>query len=422
MKIAVFGLGYVGLSTAVWLCNKGHTVHGFDIDYEVLEKINSGAHLHDEPVIPAATIAHQDSGLLNLRTLRPNISLNGLHFDLVVIATYTPVSSSIQIVDFQKIEKFLENNLMTHDGLVIKSTINDVESLGHFAKTRKVAVVPEFLRQGHCYEDVHFPSRVVIGSNDNALGDKIESLYAGYTGNIHRVSNGTAALAKLTANTILATKVLIANEVADLIDRSGLEANSLEIAQIVGDDPRIGNSHMLPSMGLGGACLPKDLGILGSMCERFNGDNLIASISQVNEYQRLDLRLIGMEGDYDEPTYENAWAVVVIGGGFKDNSLDNRGMEYLDLPGKVIAMYEPRLTDYQVTKYNVRTIEELNSILFSRAGIIAIVNTNDMNLVKEVLDAIPMMGVYDPGNKIDRAWYSLAYGTQPKLFQHGIGC
>lgn len=418
MKIAVFGLGYVGLSTAVWLCDNGHTVHGFDRNFELLEEILSGTSLPGEDEVPQRAQNYASGKNLILRTLRPGL-LSHLHFDLVIIATYNSLDSH-QIAGFDSIVDFARKNGITYDGLVIKSTINSLDQFIAFSQNHKVAVVPEFLRQGHAYEDVTKPTRVVIGSNDTALGDKLEELYQGCS-RIFRVTNETAILAKLTANSILAMKVVVANEVAQIINRGNFAANSLDIAEIVGADPRIGDSHLRPGSGLGGACLPKDLNILGRISCEYSNSPIIHTISGMVEEMNIIDVMRGMANDRYH-LVNHASSIVVVGAGFKIDSIDERGAPYTQIRNKNVLVYDKRLPEDSSPLNGYGSLDELAIALSTQAPkrTIVLINTTDLTAVSEVLDKITPLAVFDPNNYLSMEWYTLARGDTIPLFQNGI--
>jgi UDPglucose 6-dehydrogenase len=125
-----------------------------------------------------------------------------------------------------------------------------------------VVANPEFLREGHALADFRAPARVVLGGEPGPV-EAVATLYARIYGPevpVVRTDLASACLAKLAANALLAVKVAFGNEVAAVAAESGASVD--DVVRILGLDPRIGASHLRPSLGFGGPCLPKDARML----------------------------------------------------------------------------------------------------------------------------------------------------------------
>ncbi len=257
MKIAIAGLGYVGLSNAILLARQ-HQVTALDISQERVRALNEGR----TPIEDTLSQQHLDSGKLNLRATTDPAQAYA-EADYVFIATPTNYDEATHAFDTSSIEAVIEQVLSLNDRaiMVIKSTI----PLGYTQRIRdefgcdRILFSPEFLREGRALEDNLYPSRIVVGEV-SARGSVVAELLraAALTEDVPvLLTDPTEAEAiKLFANTYLASRVAAFNEVDTLLMDMGLNAE--EVIGGLSLDPRIGHGYNNPSFGYGGYCLPKD--------------------------------------------------------------------------------------------------------------------------------------------------------------------
>jgi len=257
MKIAIAGLGYVGLSMAILLSQKQEVI-GFDINEKRLAQLKK----KQSPFIDKEIQEYLSTKPLKLSfTNQSSVAFKDV--DFLIIATPTNYDPELNYFDTSSIESVLTQFLkLNQEALVIiKSTV----PVGYTLELRKklnydkIVFSPEFLREGKALYDNLYPSRIVVGSSlleakQFALLLKEASLKP-ETPILH-VNSTEAEAIKLFSNTYLAMRVAFFNELDTYAETRNLD--SKQIIEGVSLDPRVGNYYNNPSFGYGGYCLPKD--------------------------------------------------------------------------------------------------------------------------------------------------------------------
>lgn len=257
MKIAVAGLGYVGLANAILLARQ-HSVVAVDISEARVAAVNCGR----TPIEDAMCQEYLTSGGLDLQaTTDPRVAYADA--DYIFIATPTNYDDATHTFDTSSIEAVIAQAMSVNDRalMVIKSTVpvGYTERVREMFDCDRIVFSPEFLREGLALHDNLYPSRIIVGEVSQRGAALAEMLRRAALVEDTPVllTNATEAEAiKLFANTYLATRVALFNEADTLALEMGLDAR--EVIEGLCLDPRIGQGYNNPSFGYGGYCLPKD--------------------------------------------------------------------------------------------------------------------------------------------------------------------
>lgn len=299
MNIAIVGTGYVGLVSGACFAEVGIDVTCVDIDADKIEKLKEGKIPIYEPGLEDLVTRNTKAGRLHFTTDLRNCIDNT---DVVFCAVGTPPDEdgSADLRYVEAVAREFGSLINRYTIFVTKSTV----PVGTYKIVRRVideelarrgvsvefdlASNPEFLKEGAAIKDFMSPDRVVIGTDSARARKKMERLYRPFLLNNFRVifmDIASAEMTKYAANSMLATRISFMNDIANLCELVGADANM--VRKGIGTDARIGTKFLYPGCGYGGSCFPKDVKALAKTGRDAGYSmSIIEAVERVNDRQK----------------------------------------------------------------------------------------------------------------------------------------
>ena len=379
MNITIVGSGYVGLVSGTCFAEMGNNVTCVDIDHVKIEKLNKGIIPIFEPGLEIMVLKHVKNKSLFFTTELHEALQNS---EIAFIGVGTPMgddgSADLQYV--LAVAKSIGQSMQKRLVVVDKSTV----PIGTAEKVRAtiqkeldlrgvdlefdVVSNPEFLKEGAAIIDFMKPDRVIVGADSEFALKKMKQLYNPFFRDHDRfivMDIRSAEMTKYAANAMLATKISFMNEIANICEKVGADANQVRIG--IGSDQRIGYSFIYPGVGYGGSCFPKDIKALNKIAKD-NGytAQLITAVEEVNDAQKLVIaqKIVKRFGEDLTEFIFGIWGLA-----FKPGTDDMREapsiyvIKELVKRGAQIKAYDPKAIDEAKGQYlkGVQNIEYVDS-------------------------------------------------------------
>lgn len=371
MRIAVFGLGYVGTVSAACLAEREIRVIGVDVNPEKVDRLNRGQSPIIEPGLDALVRSAMDAGLLSATT---DWSRAVRETDLAWLCVSTPSRSSGGL-DTQYLERVCQqigSALAERDDyyvVIIRSTAlpgttenllipRIEEASGKRAGIDfGVCYHPEFLREGTAIEDFRQPSKIVVGAFDDRSGRSLDDLYASFSAPYVRTQLRIAEMVKYADNFWHALKIGFANEIGSISRDLGIDGR--DVMEIFCKDTKLNlsSAYLRPAFAFGGSCLPKDLRALVDKGKQLHLELPILSSVLPSNRSHVDraFRLVTGTGNR---------RIGMLGLSFKPDTDDLRESPLVEMAERLIGKgYDLKIYDHNVglshlTGRNRQYIEE----------------------------------------------------------------
>ena len=415
MRVAIFGLGYVGTVTAAGLASQGHDVIGVDVDQQKVDAIRRGVTPVVEPGIDE--LIERSVAARRLRsTTDAAEALQGADVSLVCVGT---PSSSRGDTDLTYISRALADLRAAmavatppdsgHHSVVIRSTVPPGTGSSVVAPVFTeaeippgwsvgTAMCPEFLREGSGVEDFFAPPFVVIGTSDERTKEACTELFSFVDQEARHVDIPTAEALKYACNAFHAVKVTFANEMGRVL--APYDVDSRRVMSIFCEDRKlnIAPTYLRPGFAFGGSCLPKDLRSLQSLARVAGVDvPLLSSTLVSNE--------IVVRALVDRVLGTGYRKVCLLGLSFKADTDDLRESPNLEVAerfvgkGLDVRIYDPIVNPSRLVGANLRHLQSklshVNRLLTTEpaealdGAEVAIVSTSDAKVLGALTAADP---------------------------------
>ena len=334
MRISIIGSGYVGLVSGAGLSEVGHHIVCMDIDQARIDNLRKGIVPIFEPGLQDMLQENMRQGRLEFTSSMED-AMDGARILIIAVGTPPDEDGSADLSHVLTVARSVGELIETPLLVVVKSTVpvgtcEKVSArISRELKRRgveidfTVASNPEFLKEGSAISDFMKPDRIIVGVDNEEAEALLRELYAPFNRNHEKLlcmDVRSSELTKYAANTMLATKISLMNELSNVAERVGADIE--HVRNGIGSDPRIGYSFIYPGAGYGGSCFPKDVRALERTASQYGYQaELLKAVEAVNNRQKhkpFELLERHFEGRL------NGRQVAIWGLSFKPNTDDMR--------------------------------------------------------------------------------------------------
>jgi len=371
MNVSIFGLGYVGCVTAACLARDGHNVIGVDVNTEKVAMINDRTSPIIEPGLAdlvervvrqgrfSATdsaeygIADADVALICVGT--PDLGHGQPDYDgLARVASAIGAACESRV---RPLTVVLRSTVLPGTTERVLARVLSECCDGRMAEPLHIAVNPEFMREGSSIEDFDRPPFVLVGCDDPHVATQLRQLYAGVTAPFLQTTVRTAEMVKYVCNAFHALKITFTNEIADLCDALGADAQ--DVMRVFRQDKKlnVAPAYLKPGFAFGGSCLPKDVRALLCSGRIYDVSTpVLTAVVQSNKAQ--------IARGVDAVLQTRKKKVGVVGLAFKSNTDDLRESPMVTLvetligKGCDVRIYDPNVVMARLKGANRTYIEQ----------------------------------------------------------------
>jgi GDP-mannose 6-dehydrogenase len=273
MRVSVFGLGYVGCVTAACLARHDHAIIGVDVSPDKVALLNQGTSPIVEPGLDALLEEVVTSGRLRA-TSSAEEAIVGTDLSLICVGTPSRSNGALDLTAVERVATEIGAVLRRHakrHTVVLRSTVLpgtteqiiepalDIGPGGSSRDRVRIAVNPEFMREGTSIRDFATPPFTLVGTSESETAEQLRDLYAAVDGPFVGVSVRTAEMVKYASNAFHALKVAFANELGNLSETLGADPHEVARVFLLDRKLNVSEAYLRPGFAFGGSCLPKDL-------------------------------------------------------------------------------------------------------------------------------------------------------------------
>jgi GDP-mannose 6-dehydrogenase len=371
MKLAVFGLGYVGSVTSACLARLGHEVIGVDVNRFKVDRIAAG----QSPIVEAGLgdliASSVRAGRLRATTDYAE-ALEGAEASIVCVGTPSAEDGSLDLSHVRRMSHKIGETLAgtnSYHVLIVRSTMLPgsveehvvplVESASNLTLGESLGVCynPEFLREGTAVDDFFHPPLTVIGAADRRAADVAQSVFRDIEASVVTTTIRTAEMVKYVSNSFHALKVCFANEIGNLCKSEGIDSH--EVMRIFCQDTKLNLSpyYLTPGFAFGGSCLPKDVravlhrlrqrGLESPVLESIlpsNAQQIGNALTAIEKLRRKKLGIFGLSFKAETDDLRESPIIKVV------ESLVGKGYD--------LRVYDPNVEVSRIIGANKRFLEE----------------------------------------------------------------
>lgn len=408
MKIAILGLGYVGLTAMACLAKDGHDVAGVDVNSEKVRQINSGVSPISEPGLDELLEAGLARKAIRCTT-DPAEALEGRDMAIVCVGTPSAVDGSHNMSFIAEVSRQIASVLKRDPSrrltVVYRSTIRPgtvdelvrpifTNVLGKDDARVEIVYNPEFLRESVAIKDFFDPPKIVIGTRDGQPSAAMDEMNKGLEAPVFYTRYREAEITKFVDNTFHAVKITFANEIGRVCVELGIDPKVVHKIFVSDTKLNVSPYYLRPGGAFGGSCLPKDVRALQFVSADVGGNtHLVDSLIRSNEAHKNFLFKLCSDRAPAGGT------ILMLGLAFKKNSDDLRESPNLDLARKLLTkgyklrVYDPSLHPEKLIGQNLgyaySNLPQLSQILVDEHR----VRADDFDLIVDANGTAAQLGL-----------------------------